>query len=126
MDPYLSIGSNPDIVEYIWKTLTSKLPKDVVCVILGTPALADPLSGIVLSVGLGTTYAPRIESGSFQEATVAGLRPEHKYWSSLLDATSVFGDGWLFGAFDRREPDWLESSPSYYRSELAPGGGALG
>lgn len=121
LDPYLSLGSHPDVVVYIWKTLASKLPEHVACIVLGTPALADPVTGIVLSVALGTTYALWLEPGSHQQASAAGLHPTHEYAASRLDAAQVFGTDWLFGVFHRCEPEWLERSLWYPRTLDADG-----
>ena len=49
-------------------------------------------------------------------AKTAGLRPAHDYWASRLDAVQIFGPDWLFGAFNRREPRWLESTLHHHRA----------
>jgi hypothetical protein len=117
-DPYYALGSHPDVVERLWKTLASKLSEETHCVVLGVPALADPETGLVLAVALGTSYAIRCHPAAYTQACEAGLRSVQEYTRTSLDAAAVFGSDWLFGRFHGREPEWLESSLSYYRGSI--------
>lgn len=117
-DPYLALGSHPDVVEHLWKTLASRLPEETHCVALGVPALADPETGLVLAVALGTSYALRCHPVSRAQASEAGLPSVQEYTGTSLDAAAIFGNDWLFGRFHDREPEWLEGSFSYYRGNV--------
>jgi hypothetical protein len=117
-DPYYQLGTHPDVVEYLWDTLGGTLPEDCRAVVLGTPALVQPDSGVILALGLGTEYALRLTPADAIEARAAGLEVAHHYRTSdsTLDLTS-WGEGWFFCRYDRREPEWLARS-----FEEAPGG----
>jgi hypothetical protein len=105
-DPYYKLGSHPDVVEHLWDVIGASLPRDCRCVVLGRPALAHPRRGVVLAVGLGTTYALRFAPADLAEIRAANLQVVHRYGSSdVLDLTG-WGADWCFGAFDRREPKW--------------------
>lgn len=107
--PYLWLGSHPDIVEHVWDKLSARLPEGARCIVLGCPALSDPETGVILALALGTSYALRVPSNDHEEALAAGLRSTHTYSApaKTLDAAETFGQDWLFGSFDGREPDWL-------------------
>lgn len=109
-DPYLSLGSHPDVVERVWRELRADLPDEARCVVLGTPALADPSSGLVLAVALGTSYALRVEADDLGTALEAGAEQRHRYGRTgpTLDVSAAFGPSWIFGSFDRREPEWVQ------------------
>jgi len=106
-DPYLSLGSHPDIVERIWKELGAGLPVETRCVVLGTPGLAA--SGLVLAVALGTSYALRLPDDEVGAAVASGFVQSHRYgrFGPTLDVDKTFGPTWVFGRFDAREPGWV-------------------
>jgi len=52
--PYLSLGSHPDVVERIWHELAPAVEWRLV--VLGTPAAVSPDTGTVLAVAYGTSY----------------------------------------------------------------------
>jgi hypothetical protein len=56
-DPYLHLGSHPDIVEHVWDKMVPLLQQDCRCIVYGTPALVAPRSGIMLAQAFGTQYA---------------------------------------------------------------------
>jgi hypothetical protein len=117
-DPYLSLGSHPDIVERIWGQLGAGLPPTARCVVLGCPALADPETGVVLALALGTTYALRVAPDDHAAALAAGLENSHEYGPPprLFDAASTLGPDWLFGAFVNEEPGWVASAAAATRA----------
>ena len=118
-DPYLQLGSHPDVVERVWGQLGAMLDPDARCVaVLGCPSLADPASGVVVGLALGTTYALRLVEQDLEEGHAAGLVRTHAYNPPLapLDAATAFGCDWLFGAYDAREPRMVAASATAARS----------
>ena len=107
LDPYLSLGSHPDIVERVWKGLGAELRDDARCVVLGTPGLVA--SGLVLAIALGTSYALRLPEDEVAGALDSGLVQSHRYgrFGPTLDVSTRFGPSWVFGRFDAREPGWV-------------------
>ncbi len=103
-DPYMTLGSHPDVVGWLWDRLGAALPEDARCVVLGTPALAEPTSGLVLAVALGTSYALRLTPDDVPAALESGARTVHHYDS--VDVTldvGAWGAGWVFGTFATAE-----------------------
>ena len=49
-------GSHPEIVEYLWESVTERLPADCRAAVCGTPALVAPMCGVIFAVALGTEY----------------------------------------------------------------------
>ncbi len=117
-DPDLQLGSHPDVVERVWGQLGAMLDPDARCVVLGCPSLADPASGVVVGLALGTTYALRLVEPDLEEGLAAGLERTHAYNPPLaaLDAATALGRDWLFGAYDAREPRWVAASVTAARS----------
>jgi hypothetical protein len=109
-DPYLSLGSHPDIVERVWKELGKEFPPEARCVVLGTPGLVA--SGLVLAVALGTSYALRLPDGEVAAALESGFVQSHRYgrFGPTLDAEAAFGPPWVFGRYDAREPAWVAAA----------------
>lgn len=89
------LGTHPDIVAHLWDELAAAFDDDARAVVHGSPALVDPASGVVMVVGLGTTYALRLTS-----ADAAGGTTLHVYSSvgRTLDLAAAFGPGWVFGS----------------------------
>jgi hypothetical protein len=106
------LGTHPDVVERLWDALDAALPQSGRCVIFGGPALVNPVSGIVLAVGIGTQYALRLLPGDLALAIDAGAEIVHVFQTSggRLDLAATFGPGWAFGRFDARETDWLAAT----------------
>jgi hypothetical protein len=102
------LGSHPDIVEHLWECLASGLPAECRALVHGTPALVSPDKGIVFVVALGTEYALRLPPAEFALARAAGAELVHEYGTVgvTLDLPARFGEHWIFGSFDSREPAW--------------------
>lgn len=107
-DPYLWAGSHPDTVSWVWETLGGALPVDCRAIVYGTPALVHPRIGVVMAFAYGTAYAMRIPENMMNEAIKAGCNPERR-WSdgSKTNVQDLFGHGWLFGCWDKKEANWL-------------------
>src|SRR5689334_7613270 len=111
-------GSHPDIVERVWDQIGSTLPMDCRCLVCGTPALLQPVSGIVLAFCLGTAYCVRLPSGLLEEAIKNGAKTSTK-WSNgtVLDATKTFGSDWIFGGW-KKEDEWCRKTYEAYNEPL--------
>lgn len=110
-DPFLEEGGHPDCVERVWKVLAAALPFDGRLQALGAPVLADPSTGEVWALPIGTAYALRLTGSAHEEAVAAGLRPVHRWGSgAVTDVEEELGAGWLFGAWKAEEVDWLRTS----------------
>ena len=111
---YMNQGSHPDIVERVWDQIGSALPMDCRCLVCGTPALVQPVSGILLAFCLGTAYCLRLSSELLEEAIKRGAKTSTK-WSNgnVLDATQTFGSDWIFGAW-KEEVEWCRKTFDAY------------
>jgi len=100
----LRLGTHPDVVARLWDELANAFAADARAVVRATPALIDPSSGVIVAVGIGTTYALRL----VPEDT-AGRETIHRYTSvgRTLDLAETFGAGWVFGTWDADEADAL-------------------
>jgi hypothetical protein len=105
-------GSHPDIVQYLWDRIALGLRTDCRAVVYGTPALVSPERGVVFAVPLGTEYGLRLPPAEFELARAAGAEIVHYYRTAgvTLDLAARFGAGWVFGTFDRREPEWCAAA----------------
>lgn len=52
--PYMALGTHPDLVARLWDELQAQLPTDCRAVVYGTPALMHPTTGIVFGFANGT------------------------------------------------------------------------
>ena len=111
-------GSHPDIVEYLWDHIAPRLRVDCRALVYGTPALVAPQRGLVLAVALGTEYGLCLPPPSFSLARAAGAEVVHYYRTAqiTLDLADRFGTGWVFGTFDRREPEWCAAALEFAES----------
>jgi len=120
---YWDCGSHPDVVERVWDQLGKPLPAERRQVVLGTPALVHPDSGVLLAVAIGTQYCLRLPASSWRDGLPDGVRTR-TVWAggAELDAQGEFGRDWIFGDWSAREETWCLEA---YR-EWGPGDGASG
>ncbi|HET6779165.1 MAG TPA: hypothetical protein VFH26_09775 [Gemmatimonadales bacterium] len=106
-----SSGSHPDIVEHLWD-LAAALPLESRALVYGRAVLVAPTRGVIFAAALGTEYGLRLPPDEFALARSAGAEVIHNYRTVdvLLDLAERFGPHWLFGNFDRREPEWIRSA----------------
>jgi hypothetical protein len=110
-DPYMHLGSHPDIVERIWKGIGSKLESDCRLIVCGTPALVQPETGIILAFALGTQYCLHIPNPLMGTALAAGAKTTTKWSNGLVtDAAKKFGEDWIFGAWLEEEIEWCREA----------------
>jgi hypothetical protein len=117
--PMERLTTHPDGIEFLWKSLGSKLPAACARFVHGVPCLAHDRSGIVLAFALGTAYAFRLPPPEFAEALRAEASAVQK-WSggSVTDLSLELGPDWLWGRWWAvTEQDWVAAS---YRAFSAP------
>jgi len=104
---YWECGSHPDIVERLWDQLGKPLPKDCRQVVMGSPALVHPGSGVVLALAIGTQYALRVPGRVLRDGLPAGARTQNT-WSGggQMNIQEEFGADWVFGKWDSSEEAW--------------------
>ena len=117
-DPYLEMGSHPDIVGRVWDELGVVFSPDCPRIVCGSPALVHPGTGVVFALALGTRYVLRLCSDLASEAKRKGLRGVHT-WSdgTITDIEAELGTGWIFGNWSHQEISWLKQC---YLSDNGP------
>ena len=110
-EAYYQQGSHPDIVERVWDQIGRRLPQATRCLVYGTPALVHNSSGILFAICNGTQYNLRLRKESQSEALRRGLKTKVR-WSTgqEMDASSVLGEDWLFGAWEKEEISWCQTT----------------
>ena len=110
-DPYMYLGSHPDIVERIWKEIGAALETECRIIVFGTPTLIQPDSGIILAFALGTSYCLHLPDGLVKTALAAGA-PTTTKWAGgrVTDAVKEFGEGWFFGKWLKDEITWCQQA----------------
>ena len=108
---YWECGSHPDVVERVWDKLGRHLPTNCRQVVLGTPALIHPRSGVVLAIAIGTQYALRLPNRVVQDGPPDDVRTQStRSAGRQMDIQQEIGKDWIFGAWASVEEDWcLES-----------------
>ena len=116
-DPYMSLGSHPDIVERIWKGIGAELDEDCRLIVCGTPALVQPITGIILAIALGTQYCLHLPIPLIQTALKAGA-PTTTKWAGgrVTDVAKEFGEGWIFGKWLKDEISWCQEAYKIFGS----------
>jgi hypothetical protein len=107
-----STGAHPDVVDYLWDTLAAVLPVECRALVSGRAVLVAPTAGVLFAAALGTEYGLRLPPEEFALARKAGAEVVHHYRTVdvTLDLARQFGPHWLFGTFDRREPEWCRAA----------------
>ena len=118
-DPYLKQGCHPDIVMRVWDQLGAALHQDCRCLVCGTPALVQPVSGIILAFCLGTQYCLRLTSLPMDEALKLGVKTS-TIWAGgkITDAFQTFGMDWIFGSWKNEELDWCREVYEFYNQSV--------
>ena len=108
-------GSHPDIIEHLWDLLAPHLPVECRALVCGSPVLVAPVRGVVFAAALGTEYGMRLAPSEFALARAAGAEVVHYYRTAgvTLDLGGRFGPHWVFGTFDRREPEWCAAALTF-------------
>ncbi|NOT29918.1 MAG: hypothetical protein HOP15_05650 [Planctomycetes bacterium] len=114
-DAYQGCGCHPDVVERLWDVLGRELPRAARALVFRTPALVHARAGIVLAVGLGTTYALRLSAAALSDPASTALASAHSYRTAgeRLDLVP-WGPLWRFGAYLTQEPAWLAAAAAEF------------
>jgi len=110
-DPYLELGSHPDVVERVWDELGTVFGQDSRQIVCGRPALVHPMAGVVLAIAWGTRYVLRLSEDMAMKARDGGFKTVHT-WSdgTKTDIESDLGPGWILGQWSPEEPVMLRES----------------
>ena len=107
---HLSLGTHPDLVEHLWRTLGGGLPQDCRFVFRAAPVLLRPDTGIVFGLAGGTrTLALRLPGPVRAQAIAAGATRTLAYPGRTFDLERV-GPEWIFCAFQKEGPDWCSAA----------------
>ena len=110
-DPYYRLGSHPDIVERVWDELGALFPREARRIVCGTPGLVHPGSGVIFALAYGTRYLLRLPGGLAEEAVRAGAVTFVRWTGgSETDARRSLGEDWVFGAWLKQEPEWVQQA----------------
>ena len=106
--PYLTLGTHPDLVARLLDELAASLTDDCRVVFYGTPALMHPATGVVFAFAGGThTYAMCLPEPERAVAIAAGATRVHRYPAGQPDFDlAEIGPEWLFGKWLPAEPHW--------------------
>lgn len=122
-DPYLRLGSHPEIVERLWKQIAPAFISNIECrwIVFGTPALVQPTTGVILAAALGTQYCLRLPGQLRKLALQAGCKTII-HWSPghVTDIELEFGDDWLFGKWLPAEIEWCREAFGIFGEISAP------
>jgi|SRR5688572_9758986 len=108
---YWECGSHPDVVERLWDQLGKHLPMGCRQVVLGTPALVHPGTGVVLAIAMSMQYGLRLPGRILKEGLGPNVRTQVT-WSTggQMDIQQEIGSDWVFGTWAAAEESWcLES-----------------
>ena len=123
IDPYYEAGCHPEVVGWMWERLSKKLPPESRCLVYGTPCIVQPTSGILLAVGMGTSYVIRLLPEFLPAAAEIGCTPRHSWGDGKVTDLGVeYGDGWVFGSYSRESVEWCRAT--FHHFSTPPNDGA--
>ena len=118
-DAYFEAGCHPEIVGFMWERLSKKFPDESRCLVYGTPSVIQPVSGVILAIGMGTQYCQRIPPESMDRAAAIGCTPLHSWGNEkTTDIRDVFGQHWVFGSLGEESIEWFRAA--YHQFNQAP------
>jgi hypothetical protein len=117
-DAYYLAGSHPEIVGFMWEKLSKKFPDESRCLVYGRPSVIQPVSGVILAVGMGTQYCQRILPESMSDAAAIGSTPTHRWSNGTTDLREIFGENWVFGSLGDESIGWLRAA--YHHFNVPP------
>lgn len=127
-NPILETNTHPTIGGRLWSDLTVSLPVECRWIVLGTPALVHPGTGILFGVAIGNQYFLRLTDADMESA----LKAEASTEDGLSDRrtpemASELGPGWVFGSWQLAELAWCRAAYEAFgpaTGEAAPEAGA--
>jgi hypothetical protein len=115
---YWESGSHPDAVERVWDQLGRSLPAECRQVVLGSPALVEPVTGVLLALAFGTAYGVRLPPSLCSSGLPPGVRTETKWTGGRgMNIQEEFGRDWVFGAWAAEEEKWCSQVFGELREE---------
>ncbi len=114
--PFLRLGTHPDVVEQLWKRLATALPIECNWVVYGNPVLVNPASAVMFAFGVGTIYALRLPNDIREQAMKLGARSSHTFGGGSVLDLGDFGDEWVFGRWFKDEERWCLKAFEYAQS----------
>lgn len=116
-DPYMHLGSHPDIVDRLWKGIGATLDSDCRLIVCGTPALVQPETGIILAIALGTQYCLHLPEPQFKNALALGAQTTTKWGSGRqTNLAEECGEDWIFGKWLKDEMEWCQQAYQVFGS----------
>ena len=118
-NPYLTLGSHPDIVERLWKQISAAMPSECRSIVCGTPALVQPESGIVFAFAYGTQYCLRLPETLIETAFLAKAKTSTRWSNGKVEDLRQLelGPGWIFGSWMAAEIEWCKESFASFGKE---------
>jgi hypothetical protein len=119
--PYLTLGTHPDLVERLWDKITVELPVSCKWIVLGRPVLVRPNSGVIFGLAIGTCpYVLRLPPEARRQMAAAVLAKamanadrfdlsgakRETYLTTHTGDTWTYHDGSLFDA-RALGPEWI-------------------
>lgn len=101
-DPKESLGTHPEMLVWLWSTMTDKLPVDCRWVVYGTPVLVHPTTGIIFGMCYGQSLcALRL---TLDDARMAPMEDGMETECTLEDGTTLYSDEigheWVFCSWE--------------------------
>jgi hypothetical protein len=110
--PAPALGTLPDLVEWLWNHIHSRVPSSRRWVVLGTAVLVNPESEVIFAFAAGSDYALRLPKGVREKAIVAGAHRTSGSGASAIDLSRI-GDEWVFGIGSADAEEWWHSAFEY-------------
>jgi len=117
-NPYLTLGSHPEIVERVWQQIGSAMPTKCRFNVCGTPALVQPDSGVLFAFALGTQYCLRLPPSLIETALQAQVKTSTRWASGkITDIQHELGPDWIFGSWKPAEIEWCLAAYQNFGNE---------
>ncbi len=95
----LLLGARPEMVDWLWTHIHSRIPESRRWVVFETATLVHPDSEVVLAFAEGDFYALRLPADSRQFAESLGA-----------EKMATLGDDWVIGMGQRDAEEWWQSA----------------
>lgn len=95
----------------LWSDLAASLPVECRWIVLGTPALVHPETGVLFGVAIGNQYLLRLTDADMESALKVKASTEDG-WSDRRTPkmASELGPGWVFGSWQLSELAWCRAA----------------
>lgn len=104
---YQELGTHPELVSWLWETMTAKLPQACQWVIFGKPVLIHPKTGVIFGFGQGDSVCGlRLALDKVGEAIMSGMDDDAELENGHTIYGEDIGDDWVFCTWTEDDPDW--------------------